>query len=52
MTNAPSHEPRHHLQDVLYYVLHDYRTAKRIGLRTGEHRRKCLAIIRMIKGKV
>ena len=50
MLNAPAH-PRHPLQDLLYYPLHEYRVAKRLGLRTTEHRRRCLALIAQIKGR-
>lgn len=50
MKNAPPH-PRHPLQDWLYYPLHDYRTCKKLGLRTTEYRRRCLELIAMIKGR-
>lgn len=51
MTRAPAHEPRHPLQDWLYYPLHDYRVAKKTGSRwTAEYRRRCMAIIAQIKG--
>lgn len=50
LLNAPPH-PRHPLQDWLYYPLHEYRTAKKLGLRATEYRRKCLAIIAQIKGR-
>lgn len=51
---APPHEPRHPQQDALYYVLHDYRTAKACGMRyaTARARRRCLEIIASIKGRV
>jgi len=48
---APPHEPRHPLQDWLYYPLHEYRTAKRLGLRAGQYRRRCLDLIAQIKGR-
>lgn len=49
MLNAPSHEPRHPLQDWLYYPLHDYRVAKKLGLRADGYRRRCLELIAQIK---
>jgi hypothetical protein len=53
MFNAPPHTPRHPLQDRLYYALHDYRTARAIGLRyqRRDSRRRALAIIAEIKGR-
>ena len=48
---APTH-PRHPLQDSLYYVLHDYRTAKCCGLKaTAKYRRRALELIAQIKGR-
>ena len=49
--SAPQHMPRHPLQDGLFYVLADYRTAKAIGLTysTKRHRREALGIIAKIK---
>jgi hypothetical protein len=49
--NAPEHTPRHPLQDWLYYPLHNYRVAKKLGLRTAGYRRQCLGLIARIKGK-
>lgn len=52
MTRAPAHEPRHPLQDWLYYPLHDYRTAKVCGMRfaAARARKRCLELIAQIKG--
>lgn len=47
---APAH-PRHPLQDWLYYPLHEYSVAKKLGLHTGQHRRRCLELIAKIKGR-
>lgn len=51
MTKAPPHEPRHPLQDWLYEPLHQYRVAKRLGLRAGAYRKRCLELIAQIKGR-
>ena len=49
----PPHEPRHKLQDVLYYALHDYRTAKACTMKhaTARARKRALELIAMIKGR-
>jgi len=49
----PPHEPRHKLQDVLYYALHDYRTAKVCTMKhaTARARKRALELISMIKGR-
>lgn len=52
--NAPQH-PWHPLQDVLYYVLQDYRLAKRGPIFKAEIpalRRRALELIAQIKGRV
>lgn len=53
MTKAPPHEPRHPLQDWLYYPLHNYRTAKACGMKytVARARKRCLELIREIKGR-
>ena len=49
----PPHEPRNKLQDVLYYALHDYRTAKACTMKhtTSRARKRALELIAMIKGR-
>lgn len=49
----PPHEPRHPLQDNLYYVLHDYRSAKscKITFLTARYRKRALELIAQIKGR-
>ena len=54
MTRPPPHEPRHALQDVLYYPLADYRTAKACGMKyaAARARKRCLELIAEIKGRL
>lgn len=49
----PPHEPRHPMQDSLYHVLHDYRTAKACTMKhaTARARKRALELIAMIKGR-
>lgn len=51
MTKAPPHKPLHPIQDWLYEPLHQYRVAKRLGLRAGAYRKRCLELIAQIKGR-
>jgi hypothetical protein len=55
MTKPPPHEPRHPLQDNLYYALSDYRMIKRgpvLKSRLPALRRRALELIAQIKGRV
>ena len=47
----PPHEPRHPMQDNLYHVLHDYRSAKCATMKhaTARARKRALELIAMIK---
>jgi hypothetical protein len=49
--NAPPHQPRHELQDGLYWLVTEYRIKKPVSPRTtAALRRDALAVIRQIKG--
>lgn len=50
--NAPPHEPRHPLQDGLYWLLTDYRVAKPFSrIKAAVKRQAALQVIRQIKGR-